>query len=58
MSEAEMKIDPVRAEALISQLREVKQRVAAAANGRKVSPLSLFLSPTSSQPPYNTGPPL
>ncbi|KAK7746657.1 hypothetical protein SLS53_001842 [Cytospora paraplurivora] len=36
MSEAEMKVDPVRAKALISQLQEVQQKVAAAANGRNV----------------------
>ncbi|ROW17007.1 hypothetical protein VPNG_01238 [Cytospora leucostoma] len=36
MGEAEMKVDPVRAKALISQLQEVQQKVAAAANGRNV----------------------
>ncbi|KUI67045.1 hypothetical protein VM1G_03258 [Cytospora mali] len=36
MSEAQMKVDPVRAKALISQLQEVQQKVAAAAKGRNV----------------------
>lgn len=38
MSESEMKIDPARAQALLSQLQEVRQRVAAAAKGRPVRP--------------------
>ncbi|ROV92037.1 hypothetical protein VMCG_09546 [Cytospora schulzeri] len=36
MSEVEMKVDPVRAKALISQLQEVQQKVTAAAKGRNV----------------------
>ena len=32
----EMRIDPARAEALISQLSSVKERIAAAAGGRNV----------------------
>jgi hypothetical protein len=38
MSEAEeMRVDPARAQALISQLSSVKERVGALANGRNVS---------------------
>lgn len=35
-TQEEMKIDPSRAQALISQLGSVKDRVAAVANGRNV----------------------
>lgn len=33
MSEPEMKVDPARAKALVSQLQEVQQRIAAVAKG-------------------------
>ncbi|KAF3766092.1 hypothetical protein M406DRAFT_346169 [Cryphonectria parasitica EP155] len=36
MSETEMKVDPVRAKALVSQLQEVQQRISAVAKGRPV----------------------
>lgn len=39
MSEAEMKVDPARAKALVSQLQEVQQRISAVAKGRPVSSL-------------------
>lgn len=35
-SQEEMKIDPSRAQALVSQLNSVKDRLAAVANGRNV----------------------
>lgn len=35
-SQEEMKVDPARAQALISQLGSVKERLAAVANGRNV----------------------
>jgi hypothetical protein len=35
-SQEEMKIDPSRAQALVSQLNSVKDRIAAVANGRNV----------------------
>lgn len=35
-SQDEMRIDPSRAQALVSQLSSVKERIAAVANGRKV----------------------
>lgn len=35
-TQEEMKIDPSRAQALISQLGSVKERLAAVANGRNV----------------------
>ena len=43
MSEAkeEMKIDPARAQTLVSQLSAVRDRVTSAANGRNVSSLDL-----------------
>ena len=37
--EPEMRIDPARAKALVSQLQGVSERVAAAAKGRNVRPL-------------------
>lgn len=37
MSETEMKVDPARAKALISQLQAVKERIAVVAKGRSVS---------------------
>ncbi|KAL1881984.1 hypothetical protein VTK73DRAFT_3313 [Phialemonium thermophilum] len=36
MSEVVMKVDPARAKALVSQLKSVKERIAAVANGRPV----------------------
>lgn len=36
MSETEMKVDPARAKALISQLQEVQQRISAVAKDRPV----------------------
>ncbi|EON96270.1 putative family pyridoxal phosphate enzyme protein [Phaeoacremonium minimum UCRPA7] len=36
MSDTEMKVDPVRAQALVSQLQEVSQRITAVAKGRPV----------------------
>ena len=41
-AEEEMRIDPARAQALISQLASVKDRVAALAGGRNVSPRRAF----------------
>jgi hypothetical protein len=40
MSETDMKIDPTRASALISQLQGVNERIAAVAKGRAVSLLA------------------
>lgn len=37
MSEMEMKVDPLRANALVSQLQEVQQRISAVAKDRSVS---------------------
>lgn len=37
MTDAEMKIDPQRAAALISQIKTVRERITAVANGRDVS---------------------
>jgi hypothetical protein len=37
MSETDMKVDPARASALISQLQGVSERIAAVAKGRAVS---------------------
>lgn len=42
MSEIDMKIDPARASALVSQLQGVSERVAAVAKGRAVSFLVFF----------------
>jgi hypothetical protein len=46
MSNAEMKIDPTRAKALVSQLQDVSGRIAAVAKGRSVSAylISSFLA--------------
>lgn len=43
MSETEMKIDPARAKALISQLQEVQQRITAVAKGRPVSNTLVYM---------------
>jgi hypothetical protein len=40
MSETDMKVDPSRAKALVSQLQGVSERIAAVANGRSVRCLS------------------
>lgn len=37
MTETEMKVDAVRAKALVSQLQEVQHRIASVAKGRNVS---------------------
>lgn len=37
MTETEMKVDAVRAKALVSQLQDVQQRIASVAKGRNVS---------------------
>jgi hypothetical protein len=47
MTEAqpEMKIDPARAKALVSQLQSVSERLAAVAKGRNVSSSKITCSP-------------
>lgn len=40
MADVEMKIDPQRAAALVSQIKTVRERIAAVANGRDVSRLT------------------
>lgn len=47
-AEEEMRIDPARAQALISQLASVKDRVAALAGGRNVSITVPFIHPRGS----------
>lgn len=43
MSDSQMKVDPARANALISQFREVQQRITTVAKGRTVSGIVLLL---------------
>ena len=43
MTDVEMKIDPQRAAALVSQIKTVRERIAAVANGRDVSHHSIHI---------------
>lgn len=49
MTDVEMKIDPQRAAALVSQIKTVRERIAAVANGRDVS---RHRPPILHQPPF------
>jgi hypothetical protein len=49
-SQEEMKIDPSRAQALVSQLNSVKERLASVANGRNVCMTLTLTTPWAKYP--------
>jgi hypothetical protein len=49
-SQEEMKIDPSRAQALVSQLNSVKERLASVANGRNVRMTLTLTTPWAKYP--------